>query len=92
LSAGLLNSIVAVVTLAGLAWLLYRPKLQESRTYKATVVPLAEIMDVGFIVFSPIIILSFGYDATKRRARSSSGSQAGRSSQTRGSAWWSASG
>jgi hypothetical protein len=27
------------------------------------VVPLAEIMDVGFIVFSPIIILLFGYEA-----------------------------
>ena len=64
MSAGLLNSIIAVLTLAGLAWLLYRPKVQESGTYKATVVPLAEIMDVGFIVFSPVIILSFGYDAT----------------------------
>jgi hypothetical protein len=64
LSAGLLNSIVAVLTLAGLALLLYRPKVQESDTYKATVVPLGEIMDVGFIVFSPVIILLFGYDAT----------------------------
>ncbi len=64
MSAGLLNSIVALITLAGLAWLLYRPKIQKSGTYKATVVPLAEIMDVGFIVFSPVIILSFGYDAT----------------------------
>ena len=64
MSAGLFNSIVALLTLAGLAWLLYRPKIQESGTYKATVVPLAEIMDVGFIVFSPVIILLFGYDAT----------------------------
>jgi hypothetical protein len=63
-SAGLFNSIVAVLTLAGLALLLYMPKVQESGTYKATVVPLAEIMDVGFIVFSPVIILLFGYDAT----------------------------
>jgi hypothetical protein len=63
-SAGLFNSVVAVLTLAGLAWVLYRPKVQESRTYKATVVPLAEIMDVGFIVFSPVIILLFGYYAT----------------------------
>ena len=63
MSAGLLNSIIALLTLAGLAWLLYRPKIQESGTYKATVVPLAEIMDVGFIVFTPVIILSFGYDA-----------------------------
>ena len=64
MSAGLFNSIVALLTLAGLAWLLYRPKIQESGTYKATVVPLAEIMDVGFIVFSPVIIVLFGYDAT----------------------------
>ena len=62
MSAGLFNSIVAVVTLAVLARLLYRPKIQESGTYKATVVPLAEIMDVGFIVFSPVIVLLFGYD------------------------------
>jgi hypothetical protein len=62
-SAGLFNSIVAVVTLVGLARLLYRPKVQGSTTYKATVVPLAGIMDVGFIVFSPIIILLFGYEA-----------------------------
>jgi hypothetical protein len=64
MSAGLINSIVAVVTLAGLAGFLYRPKVQGSGTYKATVVPLAEIMDVGFIVFSPVIILLFGYYAT----------------------------
>jgi hypothetical protein len=64
MSAGLFNSILAVVALAGLARLLYRPKVQESATYKATVVPLANIMDVGFIVFSPVIILLVGYDAT----------------------------
>jgi hypothetical protein len=63
MSAGLFNTIVAVVALVGLAWLLYRPKVQESRIYKATVFPLAEIMDVGFIVFSPVIILLFGYGA-----------------------------
>ena len=63
MSAGLFSSIVAVVTLVGLARFLYRPKVQRSTTYKATVVPLAEIMDVGFIVFSPIIILLFGYEA-----------------------------
>jgi hypothetical protein len=62
-SAELFNSIVAVVTLVVLAGVLYRPKVQGSTAYKATVVPLAEIMDVGFIVFSPIIILLFGYEA-----------------------------
>jgi hypothetical protein len=63
MSAGLLNTVIAVATLAGLSWILHRPRVQDSATYKAMVVPLAEIMDVGFIVFSPIIILLFGYDA-----------------------------
>jgi hypothetical protein len=63
MSAGLFNSIVAIVTLVGLARFLYRPKVQGSTTYKATVVPLASIMDVGFIVFTPILVLLVGYDA-----------------------------
>jgi hypothetical protein len=63
MSAGLLNSILAVLTLAGLAWVLYRPRVQGSAAYKATVVPLANIMDVGFIVLSPIIVVLVGYDA-----------------------------
>jgi hypothetical protein len=63
LSAGLLNTIIAAVTLVGLAWVLYRPRVQESAAYKGTVVPLASIMDVGFIVFSPIIILLVGWGA-----------------------------
>ena len=63
MSGAAFSSLVAVVTLAMLAWVLYRPKVQESEVYKATVVPLGEIMDVGFIVFSPILILLFGYQA-----------------------------
>jgi len=63
MSAGLLNTMIALVALAGLSWTLHRPRVQDSATYKAMVVPLAEIMDVGFIVFSPVIILLFGYDA-----------------------------
>jgi hypothetical protein len=62
-SAGLFNSLIAILTLSGLAWFLYRPKVQASPTYKATVVPLANIMDVGFIVLSPIIVALVGYDA-----------------------------
>jgi hypothetical protein len=49
--------------LAALAWALYRPKVQGSATYKTMVVPLANIMDVGFIVLSPIIVVLVGYDA-----------------------------
>jgi hypothetical protein len=62
-SAGLFNSLIAIFTLGGLAWFLYRPKVQASATYKAMVVPLANIMDVGFIVLSPIIVVLVGYDA-----------------------------
>lgn len=63
MSAGLFNSLIAIFTLGGLAWFLYRPKVQASATYKAMVVPLANIMDVGFIVLSPIIVVLVGYDA-----------------------------
>ena len=63
MSAGLVNTIIAVVALAFLAWVLYRPKVQGSVTYKAMVVPLANIMDVGFLVLSPIIVVLVGFDA-----------------------------
>jgi hypothetical protein len=62
-----LNQFVAVgaalVVLVGLAWVLYRPKVQQSERYKAMVVPLANIMDVGFIVMSPAIVLLAGFAA-----------------------------
>lgn len=54
---------VALVVLAVLAWTLYRPKVQQSQRYQAIVVPLANIMDVGFIVMAPAIILLAGYSA-----------------------------
>ncbi len=63
MSAGLVNTIIAVVALAFLAWVLYRPKVQGSVTYKAMVVPLANIMDVGFLVMSPIIVVLVGFKA-----------------------------
>ncbi len=63
MSAGLVNTIIAVVALAFLAWMLYRPKVQGSVTYKAMVVPLANIMDVGFLVMSPLIVVLVGFKA-----------------------------
>jgi hypothetical protein len=54
---------IALVVLIGLAWILYRPKVQQSQTYQAMVVPLANIMDVGFIVMSPAIVLLAGFAA-----------------------------
>lgn len=59
----IINSVIAVSTLALLAWTLYRPRIQQSARYQAMVVPLANIMDVGFIAMSPIIIVLVGYDA-----------------------------
>ena len=53
----------ALVVLVGLAWVLYRPKVQQSQKYQAMVVPLANIMDVGFIVMSPAIVLLAGFAA-----------------------------
>jgi hypothetical protein len=63
MSAGLVNTIIAVVALAFLAWVLYRPKVQGSVTYKTMVVPLANIMDVGFLVMSPFIVVLVGFKA-----------------------------
>jgi hypothetical protein len=51
------------LTLLGLAYVLYRPRIQQSKDYQATVVPLANIMDVGFILFSPAIVLLVGFRA-----------------------------
>ncbi len=63
MSSGLLNSLIALVSLAFIARLLYLPKVQESSAFKAMVVPLANIMDVGFIVLAPIIVVLVGFDA-----------------------------
>lgn len=51
------------LTIVVLAYALYRPRLQKSSAYEATVVPLANIMDVGFILFAPAIILLVGWRA-----------------------------
>ncbi|MGI9601524.1 MAG: hypothetical protein ACR2QE_06555 [Acidimicrobiales bacterium] len=47
----------------GLAYSLYRPRVQRSERYQAMVVPLANIMDVGFIMLSPAVVLLAGYAA-----------------------------
>jgi len=63
----LMNDVVAVgialLVLAGMAWVLYRPRVQQSTRYRAMVVPLSNIMDVGFIVMAPAIVLLAGYGA-----------------------------
>ena len=54
---------LGLLTILVLAYLLYRPRIQQSKEYQATVVPLANIMDVGFILFSPAIVLLAGFRA-----------------------------
>jgi hypothetical protein len=54
---------IGFVTILMLAYALYRPRVQQSKQYQATVVPLANIMDVGFILFSPAIVLLVGFRA-----------------------------
>jgi hypothetical protein len=51
----------ALVVLGVLARVLYSSRVQQSKRYQAMVVPLANIMDVGFIVMSPAILLLAGY-------------------------------
>ena len=63
MSSELVNGLIAVGVLIVLSVLLYRPRVQASINYQATVVPLANIMDVGFIVMSPIIVVLIGYTA-----------------------------
>ncbi len=58
-----LDGVIGVVVLAAVAWILYRPKVQQSARYQAMVVPLANIMDVGFLVLSPVMIALVGYAA-----------------------------
>ena len=57
-AVGLGFLVIAVVAMA-----LYRPRIQRSTSYQATVVPLANIMDVGFIILSPAIVLIAGFRA-----------------------------
>lgn len=54
---------LALFAILAIAYTLYRPRVQQSRRYQATVVPLANIMDVGFIVLSPAIVLLAGFAA-----------------------------
>lgn len=58
-----LDGVVGLFVLAAAVWLLYRPKVQKSARYQAMVVPLANIMDVGFLVLSPVMIALVGYAA-----------------------------
>ena len=55
--------VIALVCILVIAVVLYRPAIQSSKVYQATVVPLSNIMDVGFILFAPAIVLLAGFRA-----------------------------
>ena len=61
------DEIIAVglgfLAVLAIALALYRPRVQQSKHYQAAVVPLANIMDVGFILFTPAIVLLVGFRA-----------------------------
>ncbi|QDG53835.1 hypothetical protein FIV42_24740 [Persicimonas caeni] len=58
-----INTVVILVTLVVLCLVMYSKKVQRSEKYQATVVPLANIMDVGFLAMTPIIVLLLGVDS-----------------------------
>lgn len=56
-------TLLVVGTLAGLSALLYSDRIQQSERYQATVVPLANIMDIGFVAMTPVIVSITGLDS-----------------------------
>lgn len=58
-----LITILVLGTLLGLSVVLYSNRVQGSEQYQATVVPLANIMDIGFVAMTPIIVLITGLDS-----------------------------
>jgi len=56
-------TILVLVTLSGLRLVLYSSRVQNSERYQATVVPLANIMDIGYVAMTPIIVLISGLNA-----------------------------
>lgn len=59
----LLISLLVIGTLIVLSWVLYSSRVQNSERYQATVVPLANIMDIGFVAMAPIIVHITGLDS-----------------------------
>lgn len=56
-------TLLTLVTLAGLSVVLYSRRIQESEYYQALVVPLANIMDIGFVIMTPIIVSIAGLES-----------------------------
>lgn len=56
-------TLLVLVTLIGLSLVLYSRRVQNSERYQATVVPLANIMDIGYVAMTPIIVLIAGLNA-----------------------------
>ncbi|WP_049903052.1 hypothetical protein [Halococcus agarilyticus] len=56
-------TLVVLATLIGLSVVLYSSRVQSSKRYQAMVVPLADIMDIGFVAMTPIIVGITGIDS-----------------------------
>lgn len=59
----IMTTVLVIVTLIVLSGLLYSSRVQNSERYQATVVPLANIMDIGFVAMTPIIVYLTGLDS-----------------------------
>ena len=57
------NVVIVAILLVVAATLVFHPRLQASRSWKATLTPLASIMGSGFLVCAPLLAENVGYDA-----------------------------
>ena len=56
-------TLLVLATLIGLSVVLYSSRVQNSKRYQAMVVPLGDIMDIGFVAMTPIIVYITGIDS-----------------------------
>ncbi|KYH24209.1 hypothetical protein HAPAU_36800 [Halalkalicoccus paucihalophilus] len=56
-------TLIVLVTLIGLNWVLYSSHVQNSERYQAMVVPIANIMDIGFVLLAPAIVYITGLES-----------------------------
>ncbi|EMA50645.1 hypothetical protein [Halococcus salifodinae] len=56
-------TLLVLATLIGLSVVLYSSRVQNSERYQAMVLPLGDIMDIGFVAMTPIIVGITGIDS-----------------------------
>lgn len=64
MSQELISNTIVIVSIVLMAFILFHPRVMVSRTWRATVTPLASIIGSGFLVLAPILIREFGDWAT----------------------------